>query len=89
MKIALRRSQTHAGERRAVLYLHDGSHYHPSRGSAVCVHEDGGERDIVVTGAFPVWENGSKVLVETIRDRDNPKRLAFLVWEKGSATVRP
>ena len=47
---------------------------------------EGGTR-IIVTGAFPPFHREPGVLIETIRDPDNPARMAFLRWENGRATI--
>jgi hypothetical protein len=87
MKMEFRVPQSDPEEATPVLYLPGGSRYRPSRDSATCIHEERSKQRIVVTGAFPERQNESGVLVETIRDPENPERLLFLVWEKGSATI--
>jgi hypothetical protein len=47
--------------------------------------EDG--RHIIVTGVFPPGHCPLGVLIETVRDPENPARMAFLHWENGSATI--
>jgi hypothetical protein len=50
------------------------------------IHKRGGKQTIV-TGAFPLGYREPGVLVETIRDAENPRRMVFLQWENGSATI--
>jgi hypothetical protein len=69
------------------LYLPDGSRYCQSHDSSICHHKE--KQKIVVTGAFPRGLSEPDVLVETIRDPENPERLMFLAWENGKATVVP
>jgi energy-coupling factor transporter ATP-binding protein EcfA2 len=70
-----------------VLYFPDGSRYRPSHDSSFCYQKE--KEKVVVTGAFPVHQGESPVLVETIRDPKNPERLMFLMWENGKPTVVP
>jgi hypothetical protein len=70
----------------AVLYLPDGLRY---RRTDVPTARESQRRPIIITGAFPEWPRHPDVLVETIRDCDNPNRLVFLVWQNGSATLHP
>lgn len=60
--------------------------YRSSKDSSLRIREEGGER-IIVTGAFPSGFREPGVLVETIRDPENPARMAFLQWKNGSATI--
>jgi hypothetical protein len=57
-----------------------------SKDSSLRIREEGGKR-IIVTGAFPHGYRKPGVFVETIRDPENPARMAFLQWENGSATI--
>jgi hypothetical protein len=69
------------------LYLPDGTRCRPSHDSSICHHKE--KEKIVVTGAFPLHQGESPLLVETIRDPENSGRLMFLEWENGKATVVP
>jgi len=64
----------------------EGMHSRPSRGSSIRNREEDSNQ-IVVTGAFPQGHLEAGVLVEVIRDPENPSRLAFLHWKDGRATV--
>ena len=54
--------------------------------SSLRIREERGER-IIVTGAFPPDYCEPGVLVETIRDSENPERMVFVQWKNGNATI--
>jgi hypothetical protein len=60
--------------------------YRSSKDSSLRNREERGER-VIVTGALPPGHHEPGVLVETIRDPENPARMVFLRWENGSATI--
>jgi hypothetical protein len=62
--------------------------YRPGRDASTGIHEERHKQRIAVTGAFPGHRNEAAVLVETIRDPENPEQLMFLLWQEGSATIR-
>ena len=64
----------------------EGRRPRASRGSSIRNREEDSHQ-IVVTGAFPQGHLEAGVLVEIIRDPENPSRLAFLHWKNGRATV--
>jgi hypothetical protein len=73
-------------ENTTILYLPDGSRHRANHGS---IAREDRSNQVVVTGAFPIRNDESGVLVELIRDRENPDRLAFLEWKNGVATLHP
>jgi hypothetical protein len=64
----------------------ESTRYRQSRGSSISIHEEA-PKYTVVTGAFPPGIYGAEVLVETVRDPENPGRLAFLHWKDGRAEI--
>jgi len=64
----------------------EGTDYRSSRGSSISIHEKVCN-PTVVTGAFPQGHLDAGELVETIRDPENPNRLAFLHWKNGKAKI--
>jgi hypothetical protein len=87
MSVKFRESQSDFEVAAPILYLPGGSLYHPTRDSIAGIHEERCKQKIVVTGTFRTRQSESGVLVETIRDPENPERLIFLRWENGSATI--
>jgi len=88
MKMEFCVPQSDPEEAPPILYLPDGSVYRPGRDASTGIHDERHKQRIVVTGPFPGHGSEPAVLVETIRDPENPDRLKFLLWEKGSATIR-
>ena len=70
----------------SIIYGPDGTRYRSSRGSSIGIHE-GCRNQTVVTGASPQAHLEAGVLVEIIRDPENPSRMAFLHWKNGKATI--
>ncbi|MFY9528454.1 MAG: hypothetical protein WBC04_13465 [Candidatus Acidiferrales bacterium] len=87
MKMEFRVPKSDQKEASPLLHLPGGSLYRPTRDSFIDIHKERNKQRIVVTGAFPKRQNESGVLLETIRDPENPERLMFLLWENGSASV--
>jgi hypothetical protein len=57
-----------------------------SRNSSTRNHEEDYSR-IVVTGSFPPSNYETAVLIEIIRDPQDPSRAAFLEWGNGTAQI--
>jgi hypothetical protein len=84
MKFSLTQKGPHQAT--SIVKRADGTRYGSRRGSSIFIHEEESNQT-VVTGAFPQAHREAGVLVETIRDCQNPNRLAFLHWNNGRAKV--
>lgn len=86
MKMKFSQSPKGLHQATSIVKRADRTRYRPSRGSSICISEEGCNQT-VVTGAFPQGHLEAGVLVETIRDSEDPSRTTFLHWKNGKATI--